>query len=192
MYIYAFSRIVCRISIHRQLRIRTLFSGGAHPDANAAVFSTLGKPLTVSGLYVIARKNAFSRLAEEPFRSAGEALPHVRTCFPVSRYSLFREPEKALPHLSWQSSWLPMLPYPPFIHVFPPSRFCFADFFCQNKVKPESHKYTFRTVVCHRWRASIRHAWWRRGACVRQRVPEAHRSTSVQESRERAAGSISV
>lgn len=137
-------------------------------------------------------RTPFPALRKSLFRSAGEALPQVRTCFPVSRYCLFREPDKALPHLSWQTSWLPMLPYPPFIHVFPPSRFCFADFFCQNKVKPELHEYTFRTVVRHRWRASIRHAWWRRGACVRQRVPAAHRLTSVPESRERAAGSISV
>ena len=60
---------------------------------------------------------------------------------------LFREAEEAFPHLSGQTSWLPMLLYALFIHVFPPSRFCFADFFCQNKVKPELHKYAFRDLT---------------------------------------------
>lgn len=60
------------MSIHRQLRIRTLFSGGAHSDADTAVFSTFGKSLTASGLYIIARTKAFSRLTEEPFLCCGK------------------------------------------------------------------------------------------------------------------------
>ena len=40
-----------------------------------------------------------------------------------------------------------MLLYAPFIHVFPPYRFCLADLFCQNKVKPELHKYAFRDLT---------------------------------------------
>ena len=38
------------MSMHRQLRIRTLFSGGVHSDADTVVFSTFGKPLTASDL----------------------------------------------------------------------------------------------------------------------------------------------
>ena len=72
MYIYAFFRICCRMSMHRQLRIRTLFSGGAHSDADTVVFSTFGKPLTASGLYIIARTKAFFRLTEEPFLCCGK------------------------------------------------------------------------------------------------------------------------
>lgn len=60
------------MSMYRQLRIRTLFSGGAHSDADTVVFSTFGKPLTASGLYIIARTKAFSRLAEEPFLCCGK------------------------------------------------------------------------------------------------------------------------
>ena len=149
MYIYAFFRICCRMSMYRQLRIRTLFSGGAHSDADTVVFSTFGKPLTASDLYIIARTKAFSALRKSLSCVAEKALPHVRTCFPASRYVLFREAEEAFPHLSGQTSWLPMLLYALFIHVFPPSRFCFADFFCQNKVKPELHKYAFCRAVLH-------------------------------------------
>ena len=59
------------MSMHRQLRIRTLFSGGAHSDADTVVFSTFGKPLTASDLYIIARTKSFFRLTEEPFLCCG-------------------------------------------------------------------------------------------------------------------------
>lgn len=149
MYIYAFFRICCRMSMHRQLRIRTLFSGGAHSDADTVVFSTFGKPLTASDLYIIARTKAFFCLTEEPFLCCGKGSSACRDVLSGSRYVLFREAEEAFPHLSGQTSWLPMLLYALFIHVFPPSRFCFADFFCQNKVKPELHKYAFCRAVLH-------------------------------------------
>ena len=60
------------MSMHRKLRIRTLFSGGAHSDADMAVFSTFGKPLTASGLYAVVRNKTFFRLTEEPFLCCGK------------------------------------------------------------------------------------------------------------------------
>lgn len=60
------------MSMHRQLRIRTLFSGGAHSDADTVVFSTFGKHLTANVLYIIARTKAFFRLTEEPFLCCGK------------------------------------------------------------------------------------------------------------------------
>lgn len=60
------------MSMYRQLRIRTLFSGGAHSDADTVVFSTFGKALTASGLYAVVRNKTFFRLTEEPFLCCGK------------------------------------------------------------------------------------------------------------------------
>ena len=74
--------------MHRQLRIRTLFSGGAHSDADTAVFSTFGKSLTARSLYIIARTKTFFRLTEEPFLCCGKGSSNML-------YVLFRQAKRA-------------------------------------------------------------------------------------------------
>lgn len=98
MYIYAFFRICCRMSMHRQLRIRTLFSGGAHSDADTAVFNTFGKSLTASGFIHYCENEslfppygrAFPVLRKRLFRMSGRAFRRAVMCSSVRRKRLFR------------------------------------------------------------------------------------------------------